>query len=297
MSKPYTIRLFVPSGNPSSLKIIDKMNWTGKGIEVSRDAWTTYRNRKEFLQTGIYILIGYEQSDDIPTVYVGQGDGVKSRIESHYSKKPFWDKAIVFISSNDGLNRGHITWIEWALISKAIAAGRCVLDNSVVPSEPALTESEKSDTREFLNELLSILPLIHVQVFNKPEKIDVYDKESSLHFNIQDTIIVPAQDEGFQKVFLGENCWYAVRISGGKLKDIKYIAAYQTAPVSEVTHVAEVESIEPYGDGGKYKINFKGSAQVLKPIVYGSAKTGAMQSTRYTTYEKLVNANELNDLF
>ena len=40
------------------------------------------------------------------------------------------------------------------------------------------------------------------------------------------------------------------------MNDIKYIAAYQTAPISAVTHYAEVDSIEPYGDGGKYKLNF-----------------------------------------
>ena len=41
-----------------------------------------------------------------------------------------------------------------------------------------------------------------------------------------DTIIVPAQKEGFEKVFLGENCWYAIRISGGMLQNIKRIAGY-----------------------------------------------------------------------
>jgi hypothetical protein len=41
-----------------------------------------------------------------------------------------------------------------------------------------------------------------------------------------DTVIVPAQKEGFDKVFTGENCWHAIRISGGMLKKIKFIAAY-----------------------------------------------------------------------
>ena len=41
-----------------------------------------------------------------------------------------------------------------------------------------------------------------------------------------DTIIVPAQKEGFERVFLRENCWYAIRISGGMLEKIKWIAAY-----------------------------------------------------------------------
>lgn len=44
MSKPYTIRLFIPEGDPSTFKIIDKMNWTGIGLEISRTAWEQHKN-------------------------------------------------------------------------------------------------------------------------------------------------------------------------------------------------------------------------------------------------------------
>jgi hypothetical protein len=142
MPKPYTIRLFVPDGDPSSFKIIDKMNWTGIGLEISRNAWAQHRSRSEFDQAGIYILFGYQEGDDLPTLYIGQGDGVKNRIESHQKNKEFWDKVLVFVSSNGGLNRAHITWLEWALIKKAIETGRCKLDNNATPNEPILTESE-----------------------------------------------------------------------------------------------------------------------------------------------------------
>ncbi len=74
MSKPYTIRFFVPDGDPNTFKIIDKMNWTGIGLEISRDNWKQYRNRKELDQAGVYILFGYQDDDDdLPTLYIGQG--------------------------------------------------------------------------------------------------------------------------------------------------------------------------------------------------------------------------------
>lgn len=298
MLKPYTIRLFVPDGDPSAFKIIDKMNWTGIGLEVSREAWTKYKNRNEFGQAGIYVLFGYQEGEDLPTLYIGQGDGVKSRIESHEKNKAFWDKVLVFVSSNNGLNRAHITWLEWALIQQAKNTGRCRLDNNATPNEPVLTESEKADTQEFLNEILSIFPLVEIKVFEKAKKINVSAQvQNSSKRNIQDTIIVPAQEEGFKDTFLAKNCWHAIRIGGGKIKDIKYIAAYQTSPISAVTHFAEVESIEPYGDGGKYKLNFIATAKEIKPIKLGKAKKGILQSPRYTTFEKLQSAKELMDLF
>jgi len=112
-----------------------------------------------------------------------------------------------------------------------------------------------------------------------------------------DTIIVPAQKEGFDRVFVGENCWYAIRISGGMLMKIKYIAAYQTQPISAVTHFAPVSRIEPYGDGGKYKLVFTEPAKEIGPIPYGDAPMGSMQGPRYTSLEKLKSANKLTDLF
>jgi hypothetical protein len=75
---------------------------------MSRDDWETHKNRKEFDQAGIHVLIGYTENSEKPTVYIGQGDGISKRIESHYKEKEFWGKLIIFVSSNNGLNRGHI---------------------------------------------------------------------------------------------------------------------------------------------------------------------------------------------
>jgi len=32
MAEPFTLRVFVPSGDPDGLKIIDRANWTGRGF-------------------------------------------------------------------------------------------------------------------------------------------------------------------------------------------------------------------------------------------------------------------------
>ena len=87
-----------------------------------------------------------------------------------------------------------------------------------------------------------------------------------------DTIIVPALEEGFNETFLGENCWYAVRISVPMISRIKYIAAYQVYPISAVTHYAAVERIEKYKDTGKYILYFKGKAKKIEKIPLGDNK-------------------------
>jgi hypothetical protein len=112
-----------------------------------------------------------------------------------------------------------------------------------------------------------------------------------------DTIIVPAKVEGFQECFLGENRWYAVRINGSVRSQIKYIAAYQVAPVQAVTHFARVKSIEPWENSGKFVLNFEEPASPVGPIpLVKGGLVKAPQSIRYTTHDCLMKAKNLDDL-
>lgn len=299
---PFTIRIFVPDGDPEGVRIIDRMNWTGLGIVFPREKWPTTKLRPEFSRAGVYILVGYrEEGDELPTVYIGEGDVIRNRIDSHFQSKDFWNRAIVFTASNNSLNKAHVKWLEFALVNRAAEAKQSILDNGTEPQEPGLSEAERSDTQGFLREILQILPLVGLRAFEPPKAVAEPQRDaaiakpsSSTELN---TVIVPAQAEGFDRVFLGQNCWYAIRISGGMLPKIKYIAAYRTQPEMKVTHFAPVASIEPYGEEGKYKLIFGEPAKPIGPIPFADAPQGSMQGIRYTTIEKLLKAKKLTDLF
>lgn len=307
MAEPFTIRIFVPDGDPEGVKIVERLNWTGVGLAFPRSAWPRLRNRIEFGKAGVYILTGTAEgtADELPTIYVGQCEEIGARIESHLREKEFWDWGFAFISNGNPLNRAHTTWLEHALLQRADKAKRCHLDNGNLPKEPGLSESEKADTEGFLRELLRILPLLGVRVFERPEPVATPGSGTPSNSSgvtgeqedDRDTVIVPAQKDGFDRVFLGEHAWYAIRISGGMLARIKYIAAYQSAPVRAVTHYAPVKQIEPYGDEGKYRLIFSEPAKAIGPIPFGDAITGAMQGSRYTSFKKLVAAKKISELF
>jgi len=305
MGEPYTIRIFVPDGNPEGAKIVELLNWTGVGITFPRSGWPQLSGRPEFKRSGIYVLTGPTEGtdDELPTVYVGQGDEIGARIESHHADKDFWDWGYAFVSKGNALNRAHITWLEHALLERAKRAERCHLDNANQPREPGLSESERADTQGFLREMLRILPLLGVRVFEKPTPVITPGTGFPPPFittpaDARDTVVVPAQEPGFTETFLGEHSWDAIRIGGGMLPKIKYIAAYQSAPVSAITHYARVERIEPYGDEGKYRLIFAEPAKPLpQPIPFADAPPGSMQSPRYTSLAALLSAKRVSDLF
>src|SRR6266446_7767584 len=174
MGEPYTIRIFVPDGDPEGLRIIDRMNSTGLGIVFPRESWSKIKQRLDFGKPGVYILVGYVgEDDDLPTLYIGQGDVVRTRIENHMQSKDFWNKAVVFVSSasSGGLNRAHATWLEHALIRRAIAAKQSHFENGTEPQEPAMSEAERADMQAFLREMLQILPLVALNAFEFPKPV------------------------------------------------------------------------------------------------------------------------------
>lgn len=290
----YTIRIFVPEGDPEGLRIITQMNWTGVGIVFPRTMWPAVRSRPEFERAGIYILVGYDETDDdLPRVYVGEGDGIRERIERHAATKEFWSWAAVFTGA---LNKAHVQWLEHTLVQRARAAGQCNLENGNAPQAPYLSEHDESDVASFLEHMLRILPLIKLSAFEKPKPVAVSESLPPT-IDAPDTIVVPAQREGFERVFLNERQWYAVRISGAKLDKIKFCAAYQSSPVSAVTHVASVKQIEPYAESGKYRLIFSEAPRSITPIPFADAPPGSMQNARYTTQHKLRTAKKLSQLF
>ena len=76
MKDPYSIKIFVPDGNPEGSKVINLLNWTGVGIAFPRLDFEKISKREEFSNAGVYILVGTAEGtdDELPTVYIGQGE-------------------------------------------------------------------------------------------------------------------------------------------------------------------------------------------------------------------------------
>ncbi len=315
MADPYSINISFLDGNPDGLKEITAVNFRGVVSQFQRSRWSDIHPKDRFRsQGGVYILVGSyvdDEDDALPVIYIGQGSNVEARIDSHIKdeKKEWWDKCVVITSHDNFLNTAQTEWLETNLVQEARTVGLCKLDNRQDPKKNTLSESQSADMRIFMKHILQTLPLIGVYCFEKrtPIRTSISQNVNSpenTDEKIDNMIVVPAHKEGFDKVFIEDNSWHAVRIAGGRLEQIKYIAVYQTHPIYAITHYAPVESIELFGDTGKYRLVFSESArelpepiQVIEP---NQRRASPFQRPRYTSlakFEAAQKSGRVEDLF
>lgn len=164
----FSVRIFIPAGEPEGLRIIEKSNWTGQGLVFPRSLFTEVRDREEFNRTGVYVLWGPGESEQIPLAYVGEGDVLRPRLADHDKNKDFWTHCVAFTSKDQNLNKAHVLYLEAQLVSHANEAKRCELDNTNIPRIPSLSEADTADAELFLADMLLCLPVVGISFFDKP---------------------------------------------------------------------------------------------------------------------------------
>ncbi|MCA3239095.1 MAG: GIY-YIG nuclease family protein [Curvibacter sp.] len=172
MMPPFSLRIFVADGDPDGLRIVDKSNWIGKALVFPRALLPQVKARPELAQTGVYLLLGPRPDGEGDMLYVGEGDPIRPRLESHYAQKDFWTRAIGFTTTTAGqLNKAHVQFLESRLIALARAAKRMPLDNANQPAEPSLSEADRADMEVFLGHMLGMLPVLGVHAFEQAAKV------------------------------------------------------------------------------------------------------------------------------
>lgn len=91
-ASPFSLRIFVADGDPDGLRIVERSNWIGKAVVFPRALLPSIKNREEFNQTGIYLLQGPSADGEGELLYIGEGDPIRPRLNSHYAKKDFWTR-------------------------------------------------------------------------------------------------------------------------------------------------------------------------------------------------------------
>ncbi|MDW5375844.1 GIY-YIG nuclease family protein [Halomonas sp. HP20-15] len=163
-ARPTSIRIFLADGTPEGLRIVEKSNWTGRAVVANRSQLEGALKRSEMAQPGVYVLTG-QTDDGAAKLYVGEADVLGERIKQHVAGKEFWTRVIAFTSTNEGLNKASVRYLEARLLGLAKTANQWAVDNTAYPSPPPLNEADSADAEWFLAEMLVIFPLLGIDAF------------------------------------------------------------------------------------------------------------------------------------
>jgi hypothetical protein len=83
---------------------------------------------------------------DLPTVYIGEGDGVRERVDNHFKTKEFWSWGIAFVSTGDW---GELSEADKQKNEHALRNGAPIRSAYPLPSGEkvwVITEADRSVT-------------------------------------------------------------------------------------------------------------------------------------------------------
>ena len=167
-AKAKKITLYLENGTLDGLINIAESD----GWDFGGELYSCPRNKLEELlddesvvnKVGVYLLLSNKQ------VYIGQSTDLRSRIMQHKLSKDWWERVILLTSKKNELNQSHITYLEAALIQKAIDCGTIDSENKTGGNKHNLDRYETKLLDQFLDEAYFVLELIGVQVFVKGSK-------------------------------------------------------------------------------------------------------------------------------
>ena len=166
MSLGKTIRLYLMDGAATGPIEAEVINWTGRVTVVPRANLHELSARDNLQGTGVYILVGPDPGSTQDRVYIGEADGVYTRLKDHDrdERKQFWTRAAAVTSKDLNLTKAHARYLESRLIELAKSANRMVLDNATAPAAKTLPEADRADMEYFLEQLRLVLPALGLDV-------------------------------------------------------------------------------------------------------------------------------------
>lgn len=158
-----SLELFYIDGHADGMLTAELYNWTGHVLMAPRTQLADALQRPEPRCTGVYLLLG--EQDGEPRAYIGESDDVGQRLKSHDVKKDWWTSVVFITTAGNKLNKAHVRYLESRLITEAKRIGRIPLDNGTAPPIPSLSEADTAKMEAFLDNLLTVLPAVRVDMF------------------------------------------------------------------------------------------------------------------------------------
>lgn len=171
-----TIQIFLPDGNPRSIKIAEITSRTIQAVLVPRSKLDYVSTRNELKNVGIYFLVGQRDNGAKPMVYVGEAENCLNRVKQHNRSKDFWTHTIVLCSKTKYFTKTHVKFLEWFCHKEIQSVSRFRLDNSSIPARPHISEpleADMADNFATFRTLTSTLGYPFFDKFERPKTKDI----------------------------------------------------------------------------------------------------------------------------
>jgi hypothetical protein len=177
-----TIKIFLIDGESNGRMSCELSNWSGKAYKIPRIKIKDCSDRNDLISTGVYLLFGKDE-DGKDLVYIGEAESILKRLNQHLNQKDFWNEAIIFISKDENLNKAHVKYLENRLHDIALSAKRYKVENSITPSQSSISESDRAEMEEFIENIKMLVNTLGHKVFD--EKRDLKPKQKLETFIIK----------------------------------------------------------------------------------------------------------------
>jgi hypothetical protein len=177
-----TIKIFLIDGEPNGRMSCEISNWSGKAYKIPRIKIKECSDRNDLISTGVYLLFGKDEEDK-DLVYIGEAESILKRLNQHLNQKDFWNEAIIFISKDENLNKAHVKYLENRLHDIALSAKRYKVENSITPTQSSISESDRAEMEEFIENIKMLVNTLGHKVFD--EKRDFKPKQKLETFIIK----------------------------------------------------------------------------------------------------------------
>lgn len=181
---PKSINLFLIDDVPTGKIKCTLQNWTGVAYKIPRSQLENNKEWKSQIsnhlkQTGVYFLLGKDEDNGEPIIYIGQasirknGEGIIRRLLEHCKNEKetyykLWNEAIVLTTQNDVFGATEISYLENKFTNLAKEAGRYKVFNGNEPNQGNITEEKESEMEEFIKLSKMIVGVLGHKVFEAP---------------------------------------------------------------------------------------------------------------------------------
>jgi len=172
MEAGYSITIYFPAEHQGLREALLTARAT-RVFAFHRNLWRTISAKREFDGAGVYILLGEsDESPNLTSVYIGEGDSVKDRLDAHNKQndRPFWSSTHVLSTVDLSMHKAHIQYIESELIRLAKEAKVGKVVNATEPDSPTMMSHVRDEARYFLSDFLLCIAALGIDVFNPPTR-------------------------------------------------------------------------------------------------------------------------------